>query len=140
LARRHEVPACATNRDACVPPARVPPKDIEGDHSQGIRGSKPDNHTAYHDHGWHQQLPDRLGGRRLQGSVAQELRDAGVPPKEPPPKDMEGDFTSGIKGTRPHFTTDYQNIGREQPFAGKRYDFAPIAWKHHRLAIPTERP
>jgi len=139
LSRSHEVAMCGLNRSAGVPPAEIPPKDVEGDHTQGIRGCKPHFFSTYMDIGENERVAPWMGGKH-QHSLAEERRNAGVPPKEVPPKAMEGDFTSGIHGPRGHFATEYQNFGRFQKFDGKRYDLGAVAYKNFRLTIPASRP
>lgn len=135
LARRHEVLNAAILRDAGVPLKVIPPKDIEGDHSQGIKGRAPHFVTTYLDFGGEQPLPKGLGGERIRHPLAEELRDAGVPPLQDAPKDLEGDHTRGIKGATSNYHTTSGDLGRFQKWHKSRYDFGPIAHKNYRQTM-----
>jgi len=132
-ARTHEVLLAQTNREAGIPPREIPPKEIEGDHTQGIKGSKPHYAGTYWDLGQDVKVPQWMGGRKHEVANCENLRDSGVPPREVPPKEIEGDHSRGIRGETPHFFTTSMEHGRFQKVNHQRYDFAPVAHKQYRL-------
>eukprot|EP00425_Heterocapsa_triquetra_P023764 CAMPEP_0195104376 /NCGR_PEP_ID=MMETSP0448-20130528/73064_1 /TAXON_ID=66468 /ORGANISM="Heterocapsa triquestra, Strain CCMP 448" /LENGTH=319 /DNA_ID=CAMNT_0040140207 /DNA_START=17 /DNA_END=976 /DNA_ORIENTATION=- len=87
-------------------------KELEGDHTRGIRGAGAklsSLSSSYMDlgqsfPGWQQQ--------KHQLEHAQVLRDAGVPPPLIPPKEIEGDHSKGIKGKVPHYAATYWELGK----------------------------
>lgn len=125
-------------RDACVPPTQIPPKDREGDHSQGVKGPTADHMTTtYTELGRGCPRPACLGDMHHLHDHCEELRDAGVMPIREKPKEMEGDHSRGIRGETPHFFRTSQTYGQFQKFDGpvnaKRYDFGPIANTQYKL-------
>lgn len=92
-------------------------KHIEGDLTRGIRvGDYMKMQSTYSDLG---QVPCQHE-RRLEGAVAKERRDAGVPPNKVPPKDIEGDHSQGIKGHQPHFRAMYWDLGCDREWTKTR--------------------
>lgn len=114
---RYHLEHAEMNNSIGVPRSSSEPvlKEMEGDHTRGIRGARPHFSSTYQQVGL--DVPGMPANRCVVAN-AENLRDACVPPKVVPPKDIEGDNCQGIKGplgSAPMRST-LSDYGHEQPF------------------------
>lgn len=85
-------------------------KEMEGDHTRGIRGTREHFSSTYQQIGNVPGMP----ARRYEVYNAEMLRDACIPPKVIPQKERQGDHSQGVKGpTADTMHTTYTEVGQQ---------------------------
>eukprot|EP00931_Biecheleriopsis_adriatica_P038712 TRINITY_DN22138_c0_g1_i1.p1 TRINITY_DN22138_c0_g1~~TRINITY_DN22138_c0_g1_i1.p1 ORF type:complete len:366 (-),score=55.23 TRINITY_DN22138_c0_g1_i1:37-1086(-) len=131
--KKYELRRSEENAMAGVPrgPCEYDTTAGSGDHTRGLRGSKPHFAATYHDLG-QVEVPGQ--SRRIELEAAATDRQARVPEADKTFKRQEGDHSLGILGQLPHHKSTMSDLGYNQGFIQPE-KYAPA--KHHHSASRT---